>query len=71
MPVLKAVIRTNDEQPGRVIDLLKKHWTDLRGVRVAVLGLAFKPGTSDGRESPAFPIIRALTARVGLVPAAE
>ena len=60
MPVLKAVIRTNEEQPRRVVDLLKKHWPDLRQRRVAVLGLAFKPGTSDVRESPAFPILREL-----------
>jgi UDPglucose 6-dehydrogenase len=63
MPVLKAVIRTNEEQPAHVVALLEKHWSDLRGVRIAVLGLAFKPGTSDVRESPAFPIIRALRAK--------
>ena len=50
------------QQPARVVDLLEKHWTTLRGVRVAVLGLSFKPGTSDVRESPAFPIIRELLA---------
>jgi UDPglucose 6-dehydrogenase len=69
MPLLKAVIRTNEEQPGRVVELLKKHWTDLNGVRVAVLGLSFKPGTSDGRESPAFPIIRELRAQGAVVSA--
>ena len=63
MPLLKAVIRTNREQPGRVVGLLEKHWQQLRDVRVAVLGLSFKPGTNDGRESPAFPIIRALSDR--------
>ena len=60
MSLLKAVIQINEQQPARVLELLRKHWTDLRGVRIAVLGLAFKPGTSDVRESPAFPIIRML-----------
>jgi UDPglucose 6-dehydrogenase/GDP-mannose 6-dehydrogenase len=62
MALLKAVIQINEQQPARVVQLLRKHWTDLRGVRIAVLGLAFKPGTSDVRESPAFPIIRILRA---------
>ncbi len=35
----------------------------LEGVRVAVLGLSFKPETSDVRESPAFPIMRELLAK--------
>jgi UDPglucose 6-dehydrogenase/GDP-mannose 6-dehydrogenase len=63
MPLLKAVIRVNEAQPGRVVELLEKHWQDFTGVRVAVLGLAFKPGTSDVRESPAFPIMRRLAER--------
>jgi UDPglucose 6-dehydrogenase len=69
MALLKAVIRVNEEQPGRVLELLRKHWADLRGVRVVVLGLSFKPGTADVRESPAFPIIRALLAAGAVVTA--
>ena len=49
------VLEINKAQPRDTVDLLKKHWQNLRGVRVAVLGLAFKPETSDVRESPAFP----------------
>jgi UDPglucose 6-dehydrogenase/GDP-mannose 6-dehydrogenase len=60
MPMLKAAITVNDRQPVQVVQLLHKHWANLRGICVAVLGVAFKPGTSDVRESPAFPIIRAL-----------
>jgi UDPglucose 6-dehydrogenase len=60
MPVLEAVIRTNQEQPTRVIKLLQKYWPELRGRTVVILGLAFKPGTNDVRESPAFPIMSAL-----------
>jgi UDPglucose 6-dehydrogenase/GDP-mannose 6-dehydrogenase len=58
--LLEAVIQTNLEQPARTVALLQKHWPNLKGRRVAVLGLSFKPETSDVRESPAFPILRAL-----------
>lgn len=60
MRLLESVIRTNEEQPKRTVDFLRKHWANLKGVRVVVLGLAFKPETSDVRESPAFPIMREL-----------
>jgi UDPglucose 6-dehydrogenase/GDP-mannose 6-dehydrogenase len=60
MPVLGSVLQTNHVQPDVVIGLLKKHWPRLQGRRIAVLGLAFKPGTNDIRESPAFPIMRGL-----------
>lgn len=60
MPLLESVIRVNEAQPSRVIAMLRKHWSSLQDVRVAVLGLSFKPGTSDVRESPAFPIMSEL-----------
>jgi UDPglucose 6-dehydrogenase/GDP-mannose 6-dehydrogenase len=60
MPLLRAVIAINHEQPKKTVALLKKHWPSLGGRAVAVLGLAFKPDTNDVRESPAFPIMREL-----------
>ncbi len=60
MDLLETVIRINESQPRQVISILKKHYPSLAGLRVAVLGLAFKPGTDDMRESPAVPIIRQL-----------
>jgi len=60
MRLLESVIRINEEQPKRTVALLNKHWPNLKGVRVSVLGLSFKPETSDVRESPAFPILREL-----------
>jgi len=60
MRILEAVIAVNTEQPNQVLSLLEKHFPQLEGVQVAVLGLAFKPGTDDMRESPAIPIIKAL-----------
>jgi UDPglucose 6-dehydrogenase/GDP-mannose 6-dehydrogenase len=63
MNLLKSVIQINEAQPERLLALLDKHFSSLEGVRVAVLGLAFKPGTDDMRESPSLPVIRRLRAQ--------
>jgi UDPglucose 6-dehydrogenase len=58
--LLEEVIRINAHQ--REMFLRKVHdalWT-LKGKRLAVLGLAFKGGTDDVRESPAIAFIRML-----------
>jgi UDPglucose 6-dehydrogenase/GDP-mannose 6-dehydrogenase len=60
MELLAAVDHINAQQPGRMARLLGKHFPSLEGVRVSVLGVAFKPGTDDTRESPAIPIIQDL-----------
>jgi UDPglucose 6-dehydrogenase len=60
MDLLDAVIRINEAQPGKMLAMLRKHLPDLRGRRIAVLGMAFKPGTDDIRESPSLPVTRAL-----------
>jgi UDPglucose 6-dehydrogenase len=62
MALLDAVIKTNEQQYTQIIDLLKKHFLMLKGIRIGILGLAFKPDTDDMRESPAIPIIKALLA---------
>jgi UDPglucose 6-dehydrogenase/GDP-mannose 6-dehydrogenase len=62
MHLLHAVLHVNAEQPHQILSLLHKHFPSLSGVRVAVLGLAFKPGTDDMREAPAIPIIHDLLA---------
>ena len=62
MPLLEAVIDTNVRQSHQALALLQKHYPSLQGVRVAVLGLAFRPDTDDMRESPAIPIIQDLLA---------
>jgi UDPglucose 6-dehydrogenase len=59
-PMLQAVLDINRDQPHEMFRLVAKHFPDLRGTKVTVLGLAFKPDTDDIRESPAFPIIRLL-----------
>src|SRR5262249_9785494 len=55
MPLLTAVINVNDRQHLQVFSLLRKHFTSLDGISVAVLGLSFRPDTDDVRESPAIP----------------
>jgi UDPglucose 6-dehydrogenase/GDP-mannose 6-dehydrogenase len=62
MPLLSSVMQTNRTQPDQVLTLIRNHYPSLQGVPVAILGLAFKPNTDDVRESPAFPIMRALRA---------
>jgi len=52
--VLNAVIEVNELQKRRVIGKLKQLLGSLRGKRIALLGLAFKPNTDDTREAPAF-----------------
>ncbi len=63
MEILDAVIRVNARQPQEVLRLLGKHFPSLQGTTTAVLGLAFKPGTDDMRESPAIPVVQALQAQ--------
>ncbi|MEM6793889.1 MAG: UDP binding domain-containing protein, partial [Acidobacteriota bacterium] len=60
--LLRSVLAINADQPSRVIELARRHRPDLEDAPVAVLGLAFKPGTSDIRETPALPIVRRLAA---------
>ncbi len=66
--MLASAIRTNDRQPERLLSLLDAH-LDVDGARVAVLGLAFKPGTDDVRNSRAIEVIRGLRERGATVAA--
>ncbi len=60
--LLDAVVAVNDRQPERMLSLLESH-VEIEGARIAVLGLAFKPGTDDVRNSRAIPPIEGLQAR--------
>jgi UDPglucose 6-dehydrogenase len=50
--LLNAVIEVNELQKRRVIGKLERRLGPLRGKKIALLGLAFKPGTDDMREAP-------------------
>jgi UDPglucose 6-dehydrogenase len=60
--LLSAVIEVNELQKRRVVQKLQKHLGKLRGKRVALLGLAFKPGTDDMREAPSIVLASRLLA---------
>jgi len=50
--LLHAVWEVNELQKRRVVQKLQKHLGPLRGKKIALLGLAFKPNTDDMREAP-------------------
>jgi UDPglucose 6-dehydrogenase len=50
--LLNAVIEVNELQKRRVVGKLERRLGPLRGKKIALLGLAFKPGTDDMREAP-------------------
>jgi UDPglucose 6-dehydrogenase len=58
--ILRAVENVNDRQKVRLMSKMKQHFGSLRGKRIAVWGLAFKPKTDDMREAPAVPLVTAL-----------
>jgi UDPglucose 6-dehydrogenase len=63
LPLLNAVRAVNEAQPGRVVNATEQALGGLQGRRVAVLGVAFKAGTDDLRESPGLRIVDELLAR--------
>ncbi|WP_027409238.1 UDP-glucose dehydrogenase family protein [Anoxybacteroides tepidamans] len=49
--LLESVIKVNNKQQSILIDKAKQYVGNLRGKKVALLGLAFKPNTDDVREA--------------------
>src|SRR5438874_693658 len=60
--LLNAVIEVNELQKRRVVSKLQMHLDALRGKRIALLGLAFKPHTDDLREAPSIVLASRLLA---------
>jgi nucleotide sugar dehydrogenase len=68
-PILRATVQVNDGARAGVLRKLQSALKVLKGRRVAVLGLAFKPGTDDLRDSPAVDILRRLHAAGAVISA--
>jgi UDPglucose 6-dehydrogenase len=61
-PILNATAAVNQRQRRQVILKLQRDLHTLKGKRIALLGLSFKPNTDDLREAPSLEIARALDA---------
>jgi UDPglucose 6-dehydrogenase len=61
-PLLDEITRINEEQRARFIRKVREALRTIKGKRLGVLGLAFKDGTDDVRESPAILVIEKLLA---------
>jgi UDPglucose 6-dehydrogenase len=61
--ILDAVMEVNERQKLHLIPKIKAYFNgDIKGKKIAVWGLAFKPNTDDIREAPALSIIEELLA---------
>jgi len=58
--MLEATVTINKTQRASVLRKLQHELHILKGRRIALLGLAFKPGTDDMRDAPALDITRRL-----------
>jgi UDPglucose 6-dehydrogenase len=60
--ILRAVEDVNEAQKSRLVVKMQKHFGALKGKRIALWGLAFKPRTDDMREAPSVPLVHGLLA---------
>jgi UDPglucose 6-dehydrogenase len=67
MNLLKIVQEINQTQTDWFMDKIKETMMDLKGKRIALLGLAFKPDTDDIREAPSLRLCRRLLEEEAIV----
>jgi UDPglucose 6-dehydrogenase len=60
LKIMESVEEVNEKQPLKIIEILRKRLPNLKNKTIAVLGLAFKPGTDDIREAPSLKVVGAL-----------
>lgn len=65
--LLRTVMDINDDMRKLVVDRLEELLGGLRGQRIGILGLSYKPDTDDLREAPSIEIIRALLRKGAVV----
>jgi len=62
LPLLKAVLERNGIQIKSIIGYVMSELKDVENTKIAILGLSFKAGTNDTRNSPAIHLLEKLTA---------
>jgi UDP-N-acetyl-D-mannosaminuronic acid dehydrogenase len=62
-PLIRTAREMNDSQPEFVVGYIERVVGDLRGRKIAVLGLTYKADVDDLRESPALEVVRLLDRR--------
>ncbi len=55
--LIKVAKEVNSVQPYKAVEFAEKLVGDLKGKRIAILGLAFKPGTEDMREATSIKVV--------------
>jgi UDPglucose 6-dehydrogenase len=71
LPLISAIKRSNDEHRNWNLQRLRLRLGDLRGRRIAILGLTYKPGTDTLRRSAAIELCRELTKADAIVRAVD
>jgi len=61
LPLLKAVLERNEMQIRNIFDYVMSELKDIGSKKIAVLGLSFKAGTNDTRNSPAIHLLEKLS----------
>jgi UDPglucose 6-dehydrogenase len=72
--IVEAAIQANENQKQRMVEKIESFFEKrggLKGKRIALLGLAFKPNTGDAREAPSLLIIRSLIQGGALIRASD
>ena len=67
--LIDATIQVNKKQPLRSVEMLEEELkgSSLKGKKIVILGLAFKPDTDDMREAVSIPIINGLLEKKAIV----
>ena len=67
--LLKEVEKINQQRIAHFIEKVRQELWNIRGKRIAVWGLAFKPNTDDVRYAPSIPLVQTLVEEGAIVSA--